>query len=1631
MMITSPLARFASGFCLLVALPGAHAEELVLPTQTATFNALPGLEPISVPGFDPALGVLQCVEVALSGNVGGGYGFENTSNFPCTVESNLTVGLQLLPETGFTALAQCVIENGERSTDLAGFDGQNDCRAPSGVSYIVDFDDGCEGLRISGDDMQGFIGTGTVDLRARGTVSFSQNSQCIPDTCDGVRADVRVTVTYRYTTGTPDAATTLEDQCVQLDVLANDCLSGAESCDSSECSLDPLSLEILSGPSNGQAQYLGGGVIEYCPDLDYCGSDQLTYRVADQTGSFTPPISVDLTVDPLNDCPVALDDFASVIEDSAGFIRVLSNDSDADIAGCGNAIDPASVQITTAPAHGLAVVDGFGVVRYTPDPDYCGPDSFGYQISDGLCNSGEAIATIDVTPLNDPPDAQDDAVGLAEGMTVPISVLTNDSDADDGGTCGSGLDPASVVILQAPSLGSVQVLATGVVRYTSFMGSCGVDIFTYRVSDLAGSSTSPATVAVTVSAVNERPIAASDIGAVAEGGSVLLPVAANDSDADEGTGCGGGLVPGSVLITSAAANGSAMPDGAGGVLYTPDVDFCGIDQFHYTIADAAGAVSAPALVRVDVQAVNECPITIDDLATTPEGQTIGIVVLANDYDPDMNSSCGAVILPASVTVVSPPSHGSTTVNLGGKVLYTPEDGYCGPDGFSYLISDADGCISQVASVAIDVTPVNVCPVALPDATDIGESLSINIPVAANDSDADDASGCGGGLVFSSVQVDSGPEHGSATPDGFGGVTYTPDFGFCGADSFEYTIADEDGCRSPAALVSITVVPVNTPPDAGRDQATTQEDVRVLIAVLQNDIDSDELSGCGAGIAPETVEIVSDPAYGVAVPDGLGGVGYTPGPDFCGIDQFYYRVADEDGSFSGPTPVAIKVIGDNDCPVARADRATTPEDTVVLIDVLANDTDADAGSNCGSDLIGAELVLVDLPSHGKLMLDPSGSLLYQPDPDFCGRDQFRYSVADAAGCVSDPVPVSIHVIPDDDCPVALGDSYQMQELELVYLSVLDNDYDPDEAGNCGGVIDPSSVTIIAAPNRASVSVEPDGRVRYEGLPQQCGRDSFSYTVTDETGCVSNEATVTVQIAAVNSQPIARDDLVRSLEGAPVDFDVLKTGLPDEDYDPDGTSVCGAPLDPCSVTMIKPTQGELVLGTLEVTGCGRFTYTPFEEPGAGQTLIDRFRYTVSDTDALESEPAFVTIELLGAPPEPPVANDDFATTTSPQPVDIDVLANDTDPNDDILPGSLAIVDQPDCGTATLLGGGIVEFTPDADACGECTFTYSVEDVTGLEATATVTVDIFCECASGPRDRRRPGSLLLYPQYDSRPGSLTYITVTNTNPSQSVKVEFNYINGEDCQHFDRTHELTPNDTLSVVAESHLPDTEQGFLYLFAKDPGTGQAIVHNGLIGQVLILNGVDMFGLESNAVSFQGVGADGIPTDLDNDGIRDLNGLEYEQAPGEILIPRFFGQIPEQVRSELILVSLTGGREFTTHLYFEIFNDNEEIFSRQHSFRCWERLPLLELAGATSNQFLSLLANDDPSEVIGAAGAIEAGWIRIQGEVADSNAISIQDPAFYAMLVEGTSPDRASSDLPFEFCTKATGDLMPTGLLGDQD
>lgn len=306
-------------------------------------------------------------------------------------------------------------------------------------------------------------------------------------------------------------------------------------------------------------------------------------------------------------------------------------------------------------------------------------------------------------------------------------------------------------------------------------------------------------------------------------------------------------------------------------------------------------------------------------------------------------------------------------------------------------------------------------------------------------------------------------------------------------------------------------------------------------------------------------------------------------------------------------------------------------------------------------------------------------------------------------------------------------------------------------------------------------------------------------------------------------------------------------------------------------------------------------------------------------------------------------------------------------------------------------------------------------------------------------RPGSLVLFPEFDNRPGTLQLLTITNTNPSEAVTVEVIYIDGEDCGEFNRHVQLTPNDTITVVTRVHNPTMGRGYAYAFAKESVTGDPINFDHLIGACIQLaGGVDELGAGPRGsvppLVFTGAGAHGTSTELNGDGLRNMDGSEYQQLPDRILIPRFLGQQSHGGssagdpgnRSRLFLIGLTGGARFTTTVDFLIHNDNEEVFSSEYSFDCWAAVRLSDISGIFNSSYLQAFTNQDPNEVFGTPRT-EAGWILLDGAVASSASTTYADPAILAFLGE-TLAGQANAQLPFCQGEQANGSLLARSLDG---
>ncbi len=260
-----------------------------------------------------------------------------------------------------------------------------------------------------------------------------------------------------------DSAAGIWGADIDIDILAND--------SDPDGAIDDTSVTITSGPSNGTATVNPDGSITYVADDGFVGVDSFVYEVCDDgTPTECDTATVDITVS-ANQGPDAVDDSATVDEDSGPVtIDVLTNDSDPE----GGAL---TVTSAGPAANGTVTVNPDGTIDYTPDPDFSGTDTFTYTVCDVAGNCSTAEVTVTVNGVNDPPTARNDSDRVREGRTITVDILNNDSDGDNA------LDPASVTLTSGPAHGSVSVNPNGSIDFTADAGYDGVDSFQYEACD--------------------------------------------------------------------------------------------------------------------------------------------------------------------------------------------------------------------------------------------------------------------------------------------------------------------------------------------------------------------------------------------------------------------------------------------------------------------------------------------------------------------------------------------------------------------------------------------------------------------------------------------------------------------------------------------------------------------------------------------------------------------------------------------------------------------------------------------------------------------------------------------------------------------------------------------------------------------------------------------------------------------------------------------------------------------------------------------------------------------------------------------------------------------------------------------
>lgn len=579
---------------------------------------------------------------------------------------------------------------------------------------------------------------------------------------------------------------------------------------------------------------------------------------------------------------------------------------------------------------------------------------------------------------------------------------------------------------------------------------------------------------------------------------------------------------------------------------------------------------------------------------------------------------------------------------------------------------------------------NFAPIAADDSYQVNEDtvLRIRVPgVLTNDSDANEQ--------VLSADLLTNPTHGSLSFEPTGSFIYTPTADFNGLDHFTYQASD-GLLTSNVATATITIKPVNDPPQAVDDRTTTDEDNAVVIFARAND-----LAGPPNEDQHLTITEVGDADHGVASLTAAGDLRYTPTLNFNGIDRFPYTACDSE-NLCATAEVTVIVNAVNDPPIARNDQARTAEDTPLTFNVAANDADPDG------NLLPATVATTSDPRHGTVTTTGDGHLTYHPHLNANGIDTFGYTICDDGEPEGVPLCagalITVEITPVNDAPVAENNTYTTNEdvlLTIVAPGLLGNDTDVDG--------DPLTIDSFALPDHGTLTLNATGAFVYRPTPDFNGVDTFTYQAGDGV-LSSNIATATITVQPVNDPPHAADDNAIVDEDAAVVVDVRandNAGPADEDQT-------------LTITIVGDPQN----GTATHLATGDIRYTP--DPNYNGT--DHFVYTICDTGDLCAD-AEVAI-VIGGLNDQPDAQDDSVSTPEDSAVTIDVAANDSDVDNNLLAGTAVTLTNPTIGTLSTAGDGRFLYTPTPNQFGIDTFRYMIcddgaPDGTALCDSATVTI------------------------------------------------------------------------------------------------------------------------------------------------------------------------------------------------------------------------------------------------------------------------------------------------------------------------
>ena len=895
------------------------------------------------------------------------------------------------------------------------------------------------------------------------------------------------------------------------------------------------------------------------------------------------------------------------------------------------------------------------------------------------CDEDKQQASGELTVDNQRPDAVEDQIAIDANpdVPVPIKVLGNDVDPDDP----DGYE-TRLTVERDPAHGTAKVRRDQSIDYTpgkEFVDA-GKDEFTYRYCDVVGDdgATDCDTATVTVGKRPPEPVDDSGISTV-QGQPVVIDVMRNDHNAGK---LDLPLLRARPLPTT---TGRTEPPSEGRIRYIPDPGFTGEDSFQY---DYCGG---PTVVNAAVQ----CPLGTVTVTVTPRPVAPEISSVEPNPSPpnrevEVTGNTGSCNQKGTLRMQVA---GASPVPVTGKFttrLPIPTGTF--PGEHRVLLSVRCNGDDQQADFEFAVK--NQPPKAADDDATTIPGRRVRIDVVRNDEDPDDPDG----YATRVQEASPGPSHGSIEVQEDQTIVYTPGEGFDRrGDQFDYGYCDVVGADRQTACGTATVTVTRTPPRPVDDAISTVRGEKVLIPVTANDEFPDEAD----------LHVSRPPkqpgATAVVQREPPGSILYTPVEGFTGTDTFEYDYC----------PVVVNAAAPPVCPFATVTVTVTPPPVAPRIDSVDPDPsppnhEVAVKGTTGTCDRAARLTLDSAPEAAAPVTVTGGrggdfgAKVKLPPGTYVGS----YPLALRVVCGGRARAVEYQLKVANQPPRAADDPAATTMDTPVSIDVAGNDPDPDGDDGYRTSLDPGTPE-----HGTAVEQQPGNRIRYIPAKGFTGEDRFRYRFCElvDANDTADCGAATVIVTVREPSPEAVDDSATTVRDRPVRIEV--TGN-DRHPDPAKLHVSRPPTSPATaVEQRQPPGGILYNPARGFTGTDTFQY----DYCGGSVVVDA-------AGRAACTPATVTVTVTK--PDPVPVDDPDVTTVAGQPVVVDVMGNDRDPD----ASRLRLRPDPRAsGRPEQLPDGRIRYTAGPGQTGTDTFRYDycrspVESDAGRAcpfATVTVTV------------------------------------------------------------------------------------------------------------------------------------------------------------------------------------------------------------------------------------------------------------------------------------------------------------------------